>query len=388
MPALALGAFLVPSIHTHLMTDSECANMSSSRTMLTVRTDQVRAVTPIQTTIASIPDSGLAPHHSFPEELPADTGPHFVANRTYLDSYTSSVDLLPEPNASQRFLFGELWPEKASGVSAMMHVVDKPARIARAANCGRHTTVYFSPSTGRYKFKGQYCNQRLCPICARRMAYEWSIRIKAWMEPFVPNRWRFVTLTVRSNDAPLVDQLAFLRASFRRLRQTLLWSRTQNYGRAFIEITYNRERRQWHPHLHVISHGRFMKQTDLAAAWEKSSNGSTVVHIASVKSTEKAVKYLTKYASKGSCCLLAGDSDELWRELAKATSGRRMVIQFGEQNPLPKLSEISEISDVDDWEELGSIGMMIAAAKRGNERLGWHVCNLFGVLNADAIEDP
>lgn len=332
-------------------------------------------------TIADNVESGLSHAPTdFVDSSPPD-GPHFASNLTALDKYICNVDWTHPRTSSQRCVHRENWPLKASGIEAMVHVIDKPAMIARAINCAYQCDVYYSHDRGAWQLRGRYCNQRMCPTCAARLSYEWSQRIQAWMQPIIPHKWRLITLTLRSTDAPLVDQLDLLRQSFRRLRQTQLWSRTQNYGRAVIEITYNAERKQWHPHLHVIGHGGYIKHGELADNWERATGGSHIVHIVEVRKTKEAANYLAKYTSKGSACLNADDSPELWRELVLATVGRKMVIRYGEQANLPAYADVKEWDGPDDWQLIGSLPQVMRKADKHDTVMIMHLAGLVAQLD-------
>lgn len=79
--------------------------------------------------------------------------------------------------------------------------------------------------------------------------------------------------------------------------------------------------------------GRFFPHAELKRAWERSSNGSSIVHITAVPDREKAAKYLAKYAVKPIDVSRLKASSVC--ELASSLHRRRLLIPFGERAVSP-----------------------------------------------------
>ena len=114
------------------------------------------------------------------------------------------------------------------------------------------------------------------------------------------NQFRFITLTLRHTDTPLADKLDRLTACFKKLRNSKCWKETQTGGAVMIEVKYDRDTGEWHPHLHIVAEGFFLHHQDLSAAWHAITTDSFRVDIRAIKTTKDAAFYVAKYVSKGS----------------------------------------------------------------------------------------
>lgn len=177
-------------------------------------------------------------------------------------------------------------------------------------------STFFSPAR---------CRDRLCPLCAKCDARKTANRVKAAVAMW--DAARHLTLTMQSNDKPLVEQIDQLLASFRRLRQRRWWSDRVNGGIGTMEITFNATTKQWHPHIHVLLDGEYLPHAQLKTEWERVTCGSTIVHITAVHSRDDASTYIAKYVSKPSDIAKLDQQSAV--ELALALVGRRTVIAFG-----------------------------------------------------------
>jgi hypothetical protein len=115
--------------------------------------------------------------------------------------------------------------------------------------------------------------------------------------------------------------------SFRRLRQRRWWRDRVDGGIGTVEVTFNKQTRQWHPHLHVMLDGVYLPQAELKEQWEGVTKDSFIVHITAVHGREQAAGYISKYISKPSDVAQLDLPQAV--ELAKALAGRRTVITFG-----------------------------------------------------------
>lgn len=169
------------------------------------------------------------------------------------------------------------------------------------------------------------CRDRLCPLCAAQRATEVAQRVLDATS--AADSLRFLTLTVLSTDAPLREQLDALYAWYREMRRTAAWRAHVVGGVATVEVTRNAETGQWHPHLHVLTDGRFWAQADIADLWERVTGSSRIVDIRKVNRRSTVSKYVAKYASKPAK-MDAWPPDAI-REYAEAIHRRRMVITTG-----------------------------------------------------------
>lgn len=182
-----------------------------------------------------------------------------------------------------------------------------------------------------------------------------------------PAPWRMITLTLKSTDEPLADQLANLEAAFRRLRQMRVWKATQIGGRSVIEITYNVRTEQWHPHLHVLTCGKFLAQETLARMWKRATGGSYVVDIRAIKNAHEVANYLSSYLGKPPALEGAANPEALWWEHWTALRKKQMLKTFGKCPEIVVPREPGEDEDTtDEWEPLGSLNVIVYRAERGD----------------------
>jgi len=198
---------------------------------------------------------------------------------------------------------------------------------------------------GVFKLTADFCHDRWCPACGRMRADLVAGNVFAALHR---QPARLVTLTVRSTDRPLKDQLTRMYASFRRLRQLPLWKRCVQGGVAVLELTYNEQTNRYHPHLHCLTHGLYMPQADLARDWLRSTGDSNIVDIRMVNSNEAASKYVSKYLAKPVDHAIYHSQNAL-REAIEALRGVKQLITFGDWRKLHLTRPLNE----DDWRSLG-----------------------------------
>jgi hypothetical protein len=234
----------------------------------------------------------------------------------------------------------------------------------RIQKCGTNAWIEYSPSTDRYRLRSDACKHRLCPLCRRRYAVEAEQRLKYALEGIGPGKARLVTLTLRSSDAPLETQLSNLWQAFRRLRSRNYWKHRVRGSVAVLEVTYNAERSQWHPHLHVVTEGRFMAQATLAKEWLHSTRGSSIVDIRLIRSVDATSSYLTSYLTK--CPRFQTTTTlDLALEYLTATSRIRLIRTYG---TLRRRAQEHERQDEypSDWRPVKPLLVMLHDALTGS----------------------
>ena len=235
-------------------------------------------------------------------------------------------------------------------------------RVAeKLLDCCKTPSVYFDEAACQFNIHEYQCKSRLCRKCRINRSMILKESMKRLVKEF--NMMKFITLTPRSNDESLKDQIKDLVASFHRLRRCELWKRKIKGGVYTIEVTYNRDRRQWHPHLHLIADGQYIEKQDLSDMWKESSNGSYIVDIKAVYSQSRAVWYITKYVNK------THDSDRYpdaqIPEWAISVKGLRFVSTFGNARG-HKLTEEKE-EDEREQRYLGHLCQLAKGARDGDQ---------------------
>lgn len=272
-------------------------------------------------------------------------------------------DLLPDAQ-EQDLHFRQHRPERSFWRMVLSNQMF-PSRVRmRFERCGSAAWVYYSASRREYRVRADYCNCRFCPVCGPRNAKRLASRIAAALGRIQPNEWKFITLTLKHSNAPLADQLDWLRSSFRRLRQRRLWRHKVTGGYAFLEVTWNTQDRQWHPHMHVLARCKFIPQRELAALWYEVSKGSMIVDIRVVRSAKGAAFYVTKYAGKTPDLTSVQDLERALDYL-DATRRSRLYIAFGDvKRPPPFVPPDDGLPN--DWESHDSLDSVLLHAQRGD----------------------
>ena len=260
---------------------------------------------------------------------------------TTLDAPDVSVDLGPTSSVWDRrtgsppLLHCErhvAWAKRRRRVYDAMLAANVPISRAEAyRTCGAsYWVLRHRKDQGVYRLVQDTCNDRFCEPCQRAR----SKRIQAGLRTqLTADCYRMLTLTIRSTDQPLGEQMSHLMQSFRRLRGTKLWRHCVDGGIAFAEITYNVDRRQWHPHLHCVLSGRWIPAAELSRRWRKATSGSHVIDIKLVRDKMQVATYVSKYATKAYTHRDHYPQHTLI-EAIRELRGRRTVVTFGVQAPL------------------------------------------------------
>ena len=193
--------------------------------------------------------------------------------------------------------------------------------------------------------QANFCNQHLlCNACAIRRAV---VKMRAYFErfeylmaqqPFLTPH--LITLTVK-NGPDVLERFEHLRKCFRTLQQ-----RRRNYltrphcnrytefakvtaGVGGYEFTYNRHRRDHHPHIHLIGlvNGR-LHQLRMVEAWRSIAKDSFIVDVRPFSTPAepiRAFQEVFKYALKFSQLPIP-----LNYQVAEQLQGCRLLVSFGD----------------------------------------------------------
>lgn len=252
------------------------------------------------------------------------------------------------------------WARDRERIWKALHAVGAPtARLERFRDCGSNAFVLTTREEHpRFRVGSNTCRDRFCLACQG----DRSRRLLANLKAKLPDaQLRFITLTIRSRDEPLTQQLDFLWHSFTRLRQQRYWSSKVAGGVAFCEVTYSADRRQWHPHLHVIVTGKYLAQDVLVRCWSAATNGSFIVDIRQINQEHDAASYVAKYLTKSLGATVIRNPDVLAEALI-AFHGRKMFATFGSFRSLRLLDS----PEPGDWYTLCTLEELICQAKQKN----------------------
>lgn len=133
----------------------------------------------------------------------------------------------------------------------------KESVVERVRTCGDVLRFVKDPEEGLKLYQAFFCKNRLCPMCnwRRSMKYSWQITqiIDKALEQYPNGRFLFLTLTVKNVPGRDLSQAIIdLNKSFHRLfRRKKVTKNMLGFVRS-LEVTYNDERDDYHPHIHVL----------------------------------------------------------------------------------------------------------------------------------------
>lgn len=233
-------------------------------------------------------------------------------------------------------------------------------RLNAFGSCGSDAVVEQSDDDpDAYRLHCYRCHDRFCLPCARERSHTIARNLADYLQD---RPIRFVTLTLRSADEPLKDLLDKLYQSFAKLRRQKIWKTTQHGGAAFCEIKWNPERNRWHPHLHVLTEGKYLNQQALKEAWHRITVDSYVVDIRRPPSNEHVTAYVVKYASKPLDPSFTAVPDRL-DEAVLALKGRRLCLTFGTWQALRLTAPI----DTGTWTPVASLTDIVRRSRAGDD---------------------
>ncbi|WP_017550088.1 protein rep [Salinicoccus carnicancri] len=222
------------------------------------------------------------------------------------------------------------------------HVSDKT--LERVKECNTFMLFVADKTLEHKKLHGaNSCKHRFCPVCSWRKARKNALKISILMQYLreAENKeFVFLTLTapnVKANE--LDDEIKHYNQSFQRLMQRKeVKAAVKGYVRK-LEVTYNKDRDDYHPHFHVIlavdkhyfnNQRQYIKRDRWLELWQQSTKNPCIaqVDIRRVKHTDnkKEVSEIAKYSAKDSDYL---QDETIFDTFYKTLSGKRLIVYSG-----------------------------------------------------------
>ena len=150
------------------------------------------------------------------------------------------------------------------------------------------------------------------------------------------NRFRYAVLSEK-NSPNLAAGIRSLYAAWSRLRRSLRWKRKVKGCMVVLEVTYNKKRRTWHPHLNVLFEGEYFPFEELKQAWIKATKGcgrTAFIREAKEGTAFELVKYTLKMAERkhtaeGIIYRILFDQPRVLDEFLSAVYGLRLIRTYG-----------------------------------------------------------
>lgn len=211
-----------------------------------------------------------------------------------------------------------------------------PEQAARMERCADRLTFRRDWSDaaqpGRLHLaQAHFCRVRICPMCQWRRSLKMHGQLRACVEyldrqrarnGLNPYRYILLTLTVRNPDgAHLAAALDALQEGWKRLmRRAPVRKICKGYVRA-VEITYNRQRNDYHPHIHALLAvnpsyftGRdYLRHDQWRGLWHACArlDYEPQVDVRRATGGPDAIAEVAKYATKAGDYLMPDDIDRM-----------------------------------------------------------------------------
>lgn len=289
-------------------------------------------------------------------------------------------------------------PRKISSLrlSEVYSALGEDSKSSRVSNCGSYLEYHITEEVSKLH-SANFCKDRLCPMCNWRRSKKIFATLSPVMDKLQESGYKFLflTLTVKNcKFSELSDTLSVLLDGWRNLSRKFRYKAYSDIVGSFrtLEITINKEKCTFHPHLHCILAVKssyftrgYVKQSEWSELWRNCCNldYNPVVDIRTVKSGNldvkqgvdvsfrSALKEVTKYVSKGSD-YLDGEFEEILLKvyyLLDALSGRRLCSLSG------VFKEVAKNLRLDDDIENGDLVHLDDAIRTDLEyltvRYGW-----------------
>lgn len=256
----------------------------------------------------------------------------------YITGHDKCQAIIDELNRRKK-IHGKLIDSLCNSFEQIEKATEEKAK--RMKDCGNIVSVNQQGTI----ISANFCKNRYCPICQwrkSRKAFAKSYNVQKRMEQKYNYNYLFLTLTLR-NTPDLARGIDDILKSFKSLQDT---TRYRNVVKGFIrtlEITYNKESKEWHPHLHVILAVKedyftnaelYTDRETWASLWKQSAKieyyPQCDIRKIDNNEREKAIAEVSKYMVKPIDIELSAETEKIYTNLLKSTFGRRLTSTGGD----------------------------------------------------------
>lgn len=273
-----------------------------------------------------------------------------------MDFNTKNKNLQPIGNENLKECLNKPTEKKLLMSDFIEFMEDKNLKLDRLKECGNF--IKFQSSEDKTKFilaGGNFCKNRFCPFCswlkAKRTAFELLELIKV-VEYTEKLAFIFITLTVPNvPKESLREEIENFNISFNRLWKT---KEFKAFNKGFIrklEVTYNEERNDYHPHFHLVvavnksyfKSRDYMSKRRLLELWQRATRNPAITQV-DIKpcrmDTVKQVMELATYSAK------QGDlysSKEVFDGFYEGLFRKKLLVYNGIFKEYKKKIEVGEV---------------------------------------------
>lgn len=205
-------------------------------------------------------------------------------------------------------------------------------------NCGTFLSFFADKKIKVKKLnKSNFCGNRFCPMCSWRQAKKDALKISVllkYIQDVFKYEFIFLTLTapnVKAED--LNDEIKKYNNSFKNLMRNKDVVKINKGHIRKLEITYNEERNDYHPHFHVmiaVNRSYFKSRDYINKAkwlelWRYFMKDDTITQVDVRKmntSDSNAIAEVAKYSAKDSDYMI---SQEVFDTFYKALKGKQVI---------------------------------------------------------------
>lgn len=227
-----------------------------------------------------------------------------------------------------------------------------PDVAEKMKRCATYLELESCPSGHERHLKGSnFCRKRLCPMCEWRKSLRSSqdlLKVCHYVSEDNPSyRYLFLTLTIPNvKGENLPGAITGMMKAFDRMRNIEDYKKAVKGHFRSLEVTYNLQRDDYHPHFHVllcVPPGYFSKYYIPKARWlemwqdamrDKSITQVDIRKVGSKKGISGAVTEVAKYSTKVKDVLDKGklsddDSGRILKHLYEGLQNRRLQAYAG-----------------------------------------------------------
>ena len=216
--------------------------------------------------------------------------------------------------------------------------------------------------TKKKLYRGNFCGNRFCPMCSWRKAKKDAAKIAVMMQHIKGQGKEFLFLTLTAPNVTgdkLRDEIGKFNAAFARLmKRKDVAPIIKGYVRK-LEVTYSKERGDFHPHFHcvlAVNKSYFTDKTYIArdkwlALWREAMRDDTITQVDIRRMKENGGKELFEVATYSAKHADLEHSQEVFDVFYKALSGRQILTYnglFKEAAKLYKGGELDHLKQIDD----------------------------------------
>ena len=282
--------------------------------------------------------------------------------------------------------------------------------LGRIQECGNFIQSVLTADKAAGKVvKANRCMNRFCPICLATRTRKQGFMLGVLLETLKENYdYKFLFLTLTVPNVPGHELIKELQKQYESLKRFIQRKEFKNISKGYVrktEITYNPERNDFHPHIHMLiavendyfqNSKLYVKQERWLEIWQKCKRDDSITQVHIKKANEESYRELAKYEAKDLEYLNYGE--KVFDVFYKALKGRKALTFNGCFQEYKKFFESGDFDDYiekdDNYYELTSFHSYENHFKkykhletREMDKDELEEFNNMGILDEEIIED-